>query len=80
MAITWGPNSDAMVEGPRFLRPPRVTVGVAGVAAARGPPVMLAAALLARVDGRYVDIVSMEEKKVSGCVEEVEELWRGRRR
>lgn len=52
VAITWGPNSEAMVEGPRFLRPAREALGVAGVAAARVPPVMLAAALLARVDGR----------------------------
>jgi hypothetical protein len=41
---------------------------------------MLAAALLARVDGRYVDIVSTEEKKVGVGVERVGELWRGRRR
>lgn len=73
VAITWDPNSEAMVEGPRFLRPPREALGVAGVGATRGPPVMLAAALLARVDGRYVDIVSTEEeKKVGGGVEEGE--------
>lgn len=80
MVITWDPNSEAMVEGPRFLRPPRGTLGVAGVAAARVPPVMLAAALLARVDGRYVDIVSTDKNRVGGVVEGVEKLSRGRRR
>lgn len=79
VAITWDPNSEAMVEGPRFLRPPREALGVAGVGATRGPPVMLAAALLARVDGRYVDIVSTEEKKNGVGVEEVESWWWCRR-